>query len=343
MMNKILYSMLAVLLLISCKSKNEVNYTMNAATNIQYLWETIDTKYCFVEEKGIDWNKIGEEYKQKSLALSVESLGDKYEESLFELMASMLDSLRDGHVNLYSWWDVSRNNEWFDNYPANFNSNILNSKYLTNYHTAGGLTWQILTIDGDSIGYIYYSSFSNSAGGIAALLATKMVNCKGIILDLRNNGGGDMTNAYTLAAPFFEKDEVVGYWNHKTGPGHYDFSNMEEMTVKAHEKVKWLRPTIVLTNRRSYSATNFFINCMKGHKHIAIIGGKSGGGGGMPMSYEMPCGWTVRFSSIKMYDREKNSIEEGIEPDAIVNMISKDKDDIIERAITTIKKCYEQK
>ena len=67
-----------------------------------------------------------------------------------------------------------------------------------------------------------------------------------------------------------------------------------------------------------------------------IIGGVSGGGGGMPMSYELPCGWMVRFSSVRMYDREKKDIEAGIEPDVLVTMQSTDKDDIIEKAIELI-------
>ena len=56
----------------------------------------------------------------------------------------------------------------------------------------------------------------------------------------------------------------------------------------------------------------------------------------MPLSYELPCGWMVRFSSVRMYDREKKDIEPGIEPDIIVTMQSKDKDDIIEKAIEVI-------
>ena len=67
-----------------------------------------------------------------------------------------------------------------------------------------------------------------------------------------------------------------------------------------------------------------------------IVGGISGGGGGMPMSYEMPCGWTVRFSSVRMYDREKKDIEQGIMPDVMVTMTSTDKDDLIEKAIDLI-------
>lgn len=330
---------LAAVLISSCTSKNEVTYSWDTETNVQYLWETIDTKYCFVEEKGIDWAKIGEEYKEKVQSKEGRRLN---EEELFDLMSGMLDSLKDGHVNLYSWFDVSQNKAWYAGYPANFSSTILYSKYLTDYRIAGGMYWQILEVEGDSIGYIYYSSFSNSCGNIAALIASKMKNCKGIILDVRNNGGGSLENAYTLAAPFMKEDEVVGYWQHKTGKGHFDYSKLEEMSITAHKKVKFLRPTIVLTNRRCYSATNFFVNIMKGHEHIAIIGGKTGGGGGMPLSYELPCGWLIRFSSVRMFDRAKLSIEEGINPDKEVTLTSTDKDDIVEEAIKMIKKCYEK-
>ena len=67
-----------------------------------------------------------------------------------------------------------------------------------------------------------------------------------------------------------------------------------------------------------------------------IVGGVSGGGGGMPMSYEMPNGWMVRFSSVRMYDRDKKDIENGIVPDVLMTMTSTDKDDFIEKAIQLI-------
>jgi C-terminal processing protease CtpA/Prc len=93
---------------------------------------------------------------------------------------------------------------------------------------------------------------------------------------------------------------------------------------------------VVLCNRRSYSATNSFVSLMRYADDATIVGGVSGGGGGMPLSYEMPCGWTVRFSSVRMYDREKKDIEQGITPDVTVTMTSTDKDDIIEKAIDLI-------
>lgn len=327
---------LPLLLLVGCKSRNEVSVSWDAETNIAYLWETIDTKYCFVEDKGIDWDEIRTEYIAKAKTLDIKD--EHYQEQLFDLMAGMLDSLHDGHVNLYSWFDVSRNTDWYNKYPTNFNSNILYSKYLTDYRTSGGMTWTIL--EPEKIGYIYYGSFSNSCGNINALLSQKMKDCKGLIIDVRNNGGGDLENAYILAAPFFEQDTIVGYWQHKTGPEHDAYSKLESQRITAG-KVKWKRPTMVLSNRHSYSATNFFINCVKSRPKVTIIGGKSGGGGGMPMSYELPCGWLVRFSSIRMFDIEKVSIEEGIDPDVPIQLTSTDKDDIIEKAIEIIKQSYQ--
>ena len=119
---------------------------------------------------------------------------------------------------------------------------------------------------------------------------------------------------------------------------------MEELREDASvTRLKWLRPTVVLCNRRSYSATNMFVNIMRYADNALIVGGTSGGGGGMPMSYELPIGWTVRFSSVRMYDADKKDIEQGIEPDVKVNMVSTDKDDIIEKAIELINKAYEGK
>lgn len=318
------------LMMVACHSKEEMAFSMDPVTNVEALWQIIDTRYCYVEQKGIDWNEVHETYIQKA-----EQLPSNDPVALFDLCAEMLNLLQDGHVNLYTPFDVSRCSSWYDTYPANFNSS-LQALYLKDYRVAGSLYY--CTIAEDSIGYIYYPSFSSgfSATNIRWIFSA-FKDCKGLILDVRNNGGGDLSNAYKLASPFFQGNRTVGYWQHKTGPGHDDFSEMEELTSDAALiPLKWTRPTIVLCNRRSYSATNSFINMMRYADHVTIVGGVSGGGGGMPMSYEMPCGWTVRFSSIRMYDAEKNDIEPGIQPDVLVNLVSSDKDDLIETAITLI-------
>ena len=328
---KVIWSILtAGVLLMSCRSKDEMPFSMDPVDNIEALWQIIDTRYCYIDAKGVDWPAIHDEYVAKAAVLKKDD-----PVALFDLCAGMLDSLRDGHVNLYSSFDISRNTAWYDTFPANYDAK-LQALYLHDYRVAGGLYYCL--IDNGRVGYIYYSSFSNgfSASNIAWIFKA-FKECEGLIIDVRNNGGGNITNAYSLAAPFFEDNQTIGYWQHKTGTGHNDFSALEPMRLDASlVGSKWNKPVVVLCNRRSYSATNLFVSMMRYAERATIIGGVSGGGGGMPMSYELPCGWTVRFSSVRMYDREKKDIEAGIEPDVLVTMHSTDKDDIIEKAIEII-------
>lgn len=319
-----------LLLLTACRSKDEMVYSMDPVENIEALWQIIDTKYCYVEQKDVDWNAVHDTYLTKA-----RQLPQNDQVALFDLCAEMLNLLEDGHVNLYSPFDVSHCTSWYDTYPANYDAQ-LQRLYLQDYRVAGSLYY--CTVDHDSIGYIYYSSFSNSfSSNNLRWVFNAFKDCRGLIIDVRNNGGGDLTNAYLLSSPFFTTDRTIGYWQHKTGPGHTDFSPMEELKSDASlSPSKWKRPVVVLSNRRCYSATNMFINMMRYTDNTLIVGGTSGGGGGMPMSYELPCGWLVRFSSVRMYDAEKNDIEQGIEPDIPVTIVSTDKDDIIETAIQLI-------
>ena len=317
-------------LLGACRTKEEMNYSTDPVDNIEALWRIIDTRYCYVEDKGIDWSAIRDEYVQKASLIPKDD-----QVALFDLCAGMLDSLRDGHVALYTAFDRASNTAWFDTFPANYNT-ALQRLYLKDYRIAGSLYY--CTIDDENIGYVYYSSFRDavSAGNLYWVFKA-FEHCRGLVIDVRNNGGGDMTNSFRLSSPFFTADETIGYWKHKTGTGHHDFSALEPLTTDAALcPVKWQKPVVVLCNRRTYSAANLFVNIMRYAPNACIIGGTSGGGGGVPMSHEMPNGWMVSFSSVRMYDREKKDIENGIEPDVKVTLTSSDKDDIIEEAVRHI-------
>lgn len=332
MVKRCLYVLLCFCLT-ACMSRVEELYPDTPEGNFEALWSIIDTKYCFLEEKQVDWNEVYNVYHAEVLQLSPT---DEY--GLFDLLASMLDSLHDGHMNLYSPFDVSRNTAWREGYPTNFDRSLLYSdRYLSSdYRTAGGFTYN--RVAGGRVGLVRYSSFSD---GFSALNMAYMLryfkDCEGVILDVRSNGGGSIEYARTLAATFFSETRTVGYQQHKTGSGHDDYSGLQAMTIDtADMAVRWLRPVAVLSNRSAYSATNFFISAMRYADNAHIFGGRSGGGGGMPMSYELPNGWIVRFSSVRMYDADKQSIEDGIMPDVEVELKSEDKDEIIEAAINWI-------
>ena len=327
----------AIMLLGSCTHRF-ADVDTSPAANFEALWKIIDEKYCLFDDKTANWDSVYSAYHQRFDTMKIVKYEDYYR--LFDGLEEMLNELEDGHVNLYSPFDISVCSKWYEGYPQNFDSEILSKYYLKDYRRANGLNYS--RIDGDSIGYVYYGSFSDgfSLTNWLAVL-NYFAKCRGIVLDVRNNGGGSMENAYRLAAPFFTKDTVVGYWQHKSGPGHEEFSEYEPMIMNESMGI-WRRPVVVLCNRRSYSAANFFVSMMRYADNCLVLGGKSGGGGGMPMSYELPNGWMVRFSSVKMYDRDMQSIDGGVKPHLLVNQHSEDKDDLIEEAVDLINSAYQK-
>lgn len=276
--------------------------------NFDALWTILDQHYCFFEEKGVDWDEVGRRYRS-----AIDPEWDL--EEFFDHCAAMIDELRDGHTNLQSWFDVSYYRKWWTEYPQNFDLRLIQEHYLNfNYHSGGGIIYKLL--EDCNVGYMYYSSFSASVG--EAFLDTMMLSMKdadGLVIDIRDNGGGDMTNVEKLVARFIDERLLAGYITHKTGPGHSDFSEPYAFYYEPNmQHVRWLKPIIILTNRSTFSAANTFVSVMKGLPYVAVIGDKSGGGSGMPFSSEIPIGWGIRFSGSPVYDAQMKLTEFGVEP-----------------------------
>ena len=325
---------LSALLLPACMNE-PVQQPNTYKGNFEALWQIIDTKYCYLDYKHINWDSIHTVYGAR-----VDTVKSEYH--FFDLMGSMLAELKDGHVNLYSEFNRSRYWKLFQDYPANFSSSLIkNSRYLgSNYLIAGGFDY--VKLNNGTIGYIYYEDFSNGFTDTnMAYIIRYFINCKGLIIDVRNNGGGSLDYSKKLASYFFKEETVTGFMSHKTGDGHSEFSTPVELKTPADENVQWQRPVIVLTNRMSYSATNDFVNRMKQAPNARIVGDKTGGGGGLPLSSELQNGWLVRFSSSPMFDSKMQSTEWGIEPDVCDSVKVSDQakgiDTIIETAIKLLK------
>ena len=111
---------------------------------------------------------------------------------------------------------------------------------------------------------------------------------------------------------------------------------MQEQWLKPGKGIRWQKPVVVLTNRQVYSAANEFVKYMRCCPRVTVVGDRTGGGAGLPFSSELPNGWSVRFSSCPMYDRNGQSTENGMDPDISVSLTTKDfyrnRDTIIEAA-----------
>ena len=324
-----LIGLLLTLMATGCVDEEEFDNTPEG--NMAALWKIMDEHYCFFDfkqqEYGLDWNDIYNKYKVRADA-RMTSL------QLFEVLSQMLGELRDGHVNLISSYDFARNWSWQENYPANVSDTLLRRYLGTDYHIASGLYYRILD---DNIAYIRYGSFENTVSDSSLdNILTQLLVCNGLIIDIRGNSGGNLTNAEVLAARFCNEKTLVGYIRHKTGPGHNDFSQMEPRYLEPSSGLRWQKKVCLLTNRQVYSAANEFTLYMKALPGVTIVGDRTGGGAGMPFSSSLPNGWVVRFSAVPMYDATGKACESGIDPDISVALKQSDllrgEDTIIETA-----------
>jgi hypothetical protein len=346
------------------------NIRNSPQNNYDVFYQTVKENYSFFPEKEVDWDALDHIYRP----MVNDSISN---DSLYYILSKMLYELKDGHVNLYVGHNRSRNADWYLDYPANFNAGFLNRNYWgTDYQSTGPLlnTWL------DSIGYIYYPRFSStiSKSNLDHVL-NRFANAKGLIIDVRENGGGSMGNVWRLVERFVDTTMVMGTMDYKTGPSNSQFSSQDTFIIKpkvdyraraeaeAKRKKKkkkdkeeedtdkkedirgpgtWAvadstamflnKPIVVLINRHSYSATNFFSAFMSNLPNVTLIGDRSGGGGGIPVSFELPNGWKFRLSATRTFLPDGTNIESGIEPDIYQNTGPAEEllglDAIIERA-----------
>ncbi|MCH5169002.1 MAG: S41 family peptidase [Prevotellaceae bacterium] len=329
---KRLFSVIAILLavLTACQ-QSEYEYDDTPQGNLDALWTLIDQRYCFLtykeEQLGFSWADIRAKYSAR-LNPGMSRV------QLFEVLCQMLSELRDGHVNLLTSLDLGRNWSWKEDYPLNLDVELRQQYLGTDYHIGSGLRYTILP---DNVAYVVYESFSDAIGeGNLEDMLLYLRLCNGMILDIRGNGGGELTNVERLSRRFTNEETLVGYVCHKTGTGHDDFSEPRPEYVAPARGVRWQKPVVLLTNRSCYSAANTFVRNMKEMPLVFVLGDQTGGGSGMPLSSELPIGWSVRFSASPSFDARMQHTEFGIEPDRYAfldeALAAQGKDSMIEEA-----------
>lgn len=297
------------------------------------VWTFVNNKYAFFEYKNVDWDQSYTKYS----AMVNDDMSD---EELFKVCYDMLYELKDEHTNLISKFNISRNPEVFLDFPQNYSGDLLNRNYFN------GRTQIVSSFSyfefGDAA-YFRYDSFMDEVSQEALdYIIIRAKNKKGLILDIRNNGGGAVINIDKLAGRFISDTTLMGTEFHKNGPKKNDFVQEKSEIYPTEKGEKYLdKPLVILTNRGCYSATNMFAAFMKGLKNVTLVGGKTGGGGGLPTATELSNGWILRVSGSKTLDRNGFNIENGVDPDIKIDMTKADmdrgKDTILEEALQLIR------
>ncbi|HKL39287.1 MAG TPA: S41 family peptidase [Cryomorphaceae bacterium] len=321
---------LVPVLLASCEKAllEEDLASTNRLENFEYLWNECDEKYAYFELKGVDWNQVKTEYQSKIYP-------GMSEDSLFTILGGMLTELKDDHANLVSNFNTSF---YGVQYQAqdNFDWRIIVDHYITtDYYISGPFVHNY--IENQEIGYIRFSSFSNSIDPASLdFVLERYQYTKGLILDLRENGGGAIANVFKILSRFVDSETLVYYSRIKAGVEHGNFSEPTGAYVQPYSGIRYGGKVIVLTDRGTYSSGSLLALATKALPQLSLMGDTTGGGLGVPNGGQLPNGWTYRFSITQTLTLDKKpDFENGVPPDVAVQFDwnDLDKDEILDMAI----------
>ena len=142
----------------------------------------------------------------------------------------------------------------------------------------------------------------------------KKQNIKSLIIDLRNNGGGIVDEAISIAEMMSEKDETLLIT--------VDKNQNKEITKSKEQKIIDI-PIVLLVNENSASASEILAGALKDNGKAKLVGTKTYGKGVIQELITLTDGSGLKITTEEYYTPKENKINKiGIEPDVEVKLPS---------------------
>ena len=165
----------------------------------------------------------------------------------------------------------------------------------------------------EDIGYIRITTFSEQTSpglkkAVEELSKEAENGLTGIVLDLRNNPGGLLSEAIKVTDAFLERGEIVSTRGR-------DSSDMQHAYARPGDITNGL-PVVVLINSGSASASEIVAGALKDHRRAILMGTRSFGKGSVQTIMPMPGHGAIRLTTARYYTPSGVSIQaKGIAPD----------------------------
>lgn len=268
-----------------------------------------------------------------------------YDFFIHDVLCPMLTSLRDVHVRL-----TNKYGNTIPLYTPERNVNYqyddqFNNRYLTDViPTINGSI--IMGDAGDSLFYIRIASWSNwftvkeDLDEFIQFFDTheETINSyKGIIIDVRPNGGGNESLARNVAGRFTNTQNLYAYRKNRNGPDHTDFTDLQAVYFSPSGNWHFTKPIALLIGEMCVSSNESFILMMSRLSHVTTVGDTTGGASANPKSFELEDGTTYLISSWVAYKPDTSILEDtGIFPDIAIDAsasIVSGRDLVFEKAV----------
>ena len=171
----------------------------------------------------------------------------------------------------------------------------------------------------DNIGYIRLTQFQENSADEFEKALEKFKNKKGIIIDLRNNPGGLLTSAVTIADMLLPKGALIVYTKGRTPRSNEEYYSESDPVIPKN------LPLVVLVNKGSASASEILTGALKDNNRALTVGDTTFGKASVQTLIPLPDGSGIKLTTAHYYTPSgKLIMYKGITPDIVVHVSEKE-------------------
>ncbi len=172
----------------------------------------------------------------------------------------------------------------------------------------------------DDLGYVNVQTLSSEEVGAAFdAFLEELADTRGLVLDLRWNGGGDERLARRIAGRFLAEPLVYATHQFRDGPEHDAFGPVSERVCEPRGPWRYEAPVVVLFGQRTMSSAEALALMFAAAPGVTTMGDRTAGSSGNPRTLELRGGIRVNLPRWRAMTPELVPIEHaGVAPDVAV-------------------------
>ncbi len=302
---------LFIALFILCVTCTGTQKSSDPEKNFEHLWQTLDKEYGIFLPKRVDWDLLYKVYRPKVTP-------ETTDEELFDIMAQMLGHLNDNHVRLRSPFKSFGAGILQEKKREGFSRDLVKEKFLSNTFEERLKGRFLFGFVDESVGYFHFSGFGGfkESANVVDEIVDKFKDCKGLIIDVRYNGGGSDMVGKAIADRFADKKRLYMTTQIRRGSSHDDFLPPRYFYTEPNGPRQFTKPIVLLIHRFSVSAADNFAMAMRTLPHVTLVGETTSGCQADQHGARLPNGWNFSVSYTLFVDQDGFSWEGiGIPPD----------------------------
>jgi hypothetical protein len=282
-------ALLALLLVAACGGDPAGPQSMARDALFDEVWGDFDRHYALFPQSGVDWGRARDAYRDSVVRAPSDAEAAR-------LLGAMIGGLRDHHSDLvtpYGRYGAPAHVAERRHDPA-----VVRDAYLREpLRATGSGRIQYARLRGAEVGYLRVASFVGADWGNeveAALGALR--GTAGLVIDVRDNTGGNEDVARAVAARLYDRRRVYRLSRVRAGPGHADLGAPAETALDPGGAVRFAGPVVLLTNRYVASAAEDFVLMLRALPQARVVGDTTMGLGSNPAERTLRNGWRYRLS-----------------------------------------------